>query len=134
MKVHHMLHKLKTQAALLLACFALTASASRAAEFTILIYETSQDLALRTNKGEAGKKYWASYTQFAGVLAQAGAMRDGAALDVPASKGLQLSGYFKIEAASLAEAKKLAAQAPTVSRGGSVEVRATVANPEMPAK
>lgn len=130
-----MLHKLKSQAALLLACFALTASASRAAEFTILIYETSQDLALRQDKGKAGKKYWVAYTQFAGMLAQAGAMRDGAALDVPAGKGgLQIGGYFKIEAPSLAEAKKLAAQAPTVSRGGRVEVRANVANPEMAAK
>jgi hypothetical protein len=117
---------------------ALLAPCAHSAEFAILIYETKQDLALRKDQGPAGKKYWADYTQFAAVLAQAGAMRDGAALEVTSSDGkpdaLHLGGYFKIEAPTLAAAEKLAQQAPSPRRGGAVEVRPTLANPAMPAK
>lgn len=117
---------------------ALVAPSAHSAEFTILIYETKQDLALRQDQGPAGKKYWTEYTQFAAALMQAGAMRDGAALAVSSSpsksEALQLGGYFKIEAPTLAAAQTLAQQAPTSRRGGTVEVRPTVPNPAMPAK
>jgi hypothetical protein len=126
------------QPVILLIGLALLAPAAHAAEFTILLYESKQDINLRNDKGPEGKTYWAEYTQFAGVLAKAGAMRDGAALQVSAktakANGLQLGGYFKIEAADLAAAQALAQQAPSVRRGGAVEVRPNVPNPEMPSK
>lgn len=133
-----MIKTLQSQALLVLASLSLFASGAIASEFTILLYESKQDIALRNNQGPESKKYWAEYTQFAGVLAKAGAMRDGAALQVTPNtaktSGLQLGGYFKIEASDLAAATALAQQAPTVRRGGSVEVRACVPNPQMPSK
>ncbi len=111
---------------------ALWAQAARAAEFVIFLHESANEIALRGDTGPAGKAYWEEYSQFAGQLAKSGAMRDGAALQSSGSKGaLRLGGYFKIEAADLAAAKALARQAPTVRRGGSVEVFATAINPSM---
>lgn len=119
----------------LLLAAALLAPAANAAEFAIFIYETSKDIALRSDPGPAGKDYWNQYNQFAGQLVQSGAMRDGAALQpAPNKTNKLLGGYFKIEAADLAAAKAIAQKVPAVHRGGSVEVLATVPNPTMPAK
>jgi hypothetical protein len=62
-----------------LAAAALAAPAA-AEDFTILIYEPAQELALRRDSGPAGQAYWAAYAAYAGELAKAGAVRGGAAL------------------------------------------------------
>ena len=120
---------------------------SNAAEFTLFVYETNQDLALRADKGTAGQGYWADYARFADVLKTAGAIRGGAPLQLPAEavtfdgKGsrtgtveagpLQLGGYFKVEAVDIKAAEALAAAAPAARRGGAVVVRETYPNPMM---
>lgn len=130
---------------------ALAASgAARAEPFTILVYETEADFALRSDTTAAGQAYWAAWGRFAEVLQTSGAIRGGAPLQLPsqgrtlragaptagaagsmAAGGLHLGGYFSVEAPSLDAAAALAAQAPSVSRGGAAEVRATYPTPGM---
>ena len=129
-----------------LAALGLTLPA-RAAEYTILVYETPAELALRTSQTADGQAYWAAWAKFADELAQSGAIRGGAPLDLPAqgrvlvgqtmtagslsANGLHLGGYFKVETASLDAAAALAAKAPSLSRGGAAEVRPTFPAPGM---
>lgn len=47
---------------------ALLASIAQAAEFTVLIFEPAQELALRSDSGPQGQQYWGAYTKFAGAL------------------------------------------------------------------
>jgi hypothetical protein len=106
-----------------LAAAALAAPAA-AEDFTILIYEPAQELALRRDSGPAGQAYWAAYAAYAGELAKAGAVRGGAALQTaPDPAGPRLSGFFMISAPTRAAAEALAAAAPTHRRGGRVELR-----------
>lgn len=115
-----------------LARFALAAAAFAAAPasaetFTLLIYESPAELRLRNVGGDAGAAYWGAYAAFGQSLVEAGVMRGGAALDVPAKPtGVTLGGYFTIEAATRADAERLAAKAPAVTRGGRVELRGNV--------
>lgn len=118
-----------------------------AAEFTIFIHETTQDMALRTDSGPAGRAYWADYAQFGQALVAAGALRGGAPLQPPAgavvldmagrhagtqrADGLTLGGYFRIEVPDASAAERLAAMAPTMRRGGAVELRESAASPTM---
>ena len=46
----------------------------------------------------------------------------------------QLGGYFLVEAKDMEEAKAIAARIPSVSRGGSIEVRPVVARPQSQAR
>lgn len=109
-------------------------AAARADDFTILIYETPAELALRTDAGEAGRAYWADYAAYGRSLVASGAMRGGAALHAgPATRDVQLSGYFTIAAATRAEAEALAKAAPAARRGGRAELRANLPNPTMAA-
>lgn len=113
--------------ALALSAAALTAVPASAETFTVLVYESPAELRLRGAGGEAGAAYWGAYAAFGQSLAEAGAMRGGAALAVPAKpKGVTLGGYFTIETATRAEAEALAAKAPAVTRGGRVDVRSNV--------
>lgn len=102
-------------------------SAAQAAGFTIFIYETAKDYALRTGAGAQTEAYWAAYGAYGEALAKAGVVRGGSALvqdDKPARKPneLVLGGYFVIEAPNAAEANSLASRAPAAARGGRVEV------------
>lgn len=114
---------------------ALSAGAASAEPFTLLIYETPADIALRSDTGPAGQAYWADYADYAQVLQSSGAIRGGAALTVPAdaipSSGLHLGGYFSLDVADQAAAESLARQAPSARRGGRAEVRAAYPAPTM---
>lgn len=120
---------------------------ANAGEYTVFVYETPAEYALRTDPGEAGKAYWAEFAAFADILAKSGAMRDGAPLTAPSDglrlsaagvappqvgkDGLLLSGWFKIEAADRDAAQALAAQLPAIRRGGAAELRASFPAPAM---
>ncbi len=104
-----------------------------AAEFTLLIFESPKELAKRDSKTDAAA-YWGAYNQFAGELAQAGVLRGGTALDAGTGKAKdsRLGGYFVIDAADLATAKKWASKAPAAAV--SVDVLPHRANPTMASK
>lgn len=103
---------------------ALMARPALAADFTLLIHETPAELAKRTSTGPAGAAYWQGFTAAGGLLAKAGALKGGAALE-PTSKpgpgGLILGGYFIVSAADAAAARRLAASLPA-ARGGRIDV------------
>jgi hypothetical protein len=112
---------------LALAAATLAAVPAGAETFTVLIYESPAELRLRDAGGDAGAAYWHAYAAFGQSLAEAGVMRGGAALAVPAKPTeVTLGGYFTIEIATRAEAEALAAKAPAVTRGGRVDVRSNV--------
>jgi hypothetical protein len=108
--------------------------AAHAAEYTLLIFESPAELARRADAGPSGMAYWQAYARFGEDLIKAGAMRGGAVLepqDPLALDGSRLGGYFIIEAASEAEARRLAASAPAAGTGGSVIVAASAVSPAM---
>ena len=126
-------------------------NAASAAEFTLFIYETPADIALRTDPSSPGQAYWAAYGGFAKALEEARVIRGGAPLQPPsagkvvsaaegetavsdgayASTELVLGGYFKIDVADEAAALAWAGKAPAAVRGGKVEVRPSFAAPKM---
>ncbi|NKX45613.1 YciI family protein [Roseicyclus persicicus] len=99
--------------------------------FTMFIYETPEDIALRADRTEAGAAYWAEWAAFSAALEQSGTVRGGAPLAITGADGVTLSGYFILEAPSLAEAEALAALAPTATRGGQTLVVPHLAVPGM---
>jgi hypothetical protein len=142
-----MIH-LRTILMTLSAAALVSAQAPASAEtFTIFIYETPKELALRSSSQDDGLAYWADYAAFANVLQASHAIRSGAPLALPkdgvsfSSAGrrvgvaendaLALSGYFQIDAETLAAAEALAAEAPSVRRGGRADVRASYPAPAM---
>lgn len=127
------LHRLGAQAS--------RSAAASPSEFTILIYESDAQLALRTSPAQADA-YWSAYDHFAGALAKAGVLRGGSALDEQtaatvrgtgsadrAVRGARLGGYFVIAVADLAAARSWAKQAPPGALA--VEVRPHRPNPHM---
>ena len=135
---------MKTSSLLALLCFGLTVASaahkvpnrqSPAKEFVIFFYETPDGFASRT--GAKATAYWKTWTAYIGSLQSSGKMDSGAALLPPAnstesdakgtrpvpSKGIQLSGYLVVRAATLGDATKIAKQSPAVAGGGKVEVR-----------
>jgi hypothetical protein len=83
---------------LALAAATLAAVPAGAETFTVLIYESPAELRLRDAGGDAGAAYWHAYAAFGQSLAEAGVMRGGAALAVPAKPTeVTLGGYFTIE-------------------------------------
>lgn len=111
-------------------------------QYTLLIYETPADFAMRTHPAQA-EGYWSRFAAFAATMQQAGVLRGGAALEGGAavrrvgagkalvrSESLEPSGYFIIEVADLAAAERWAAQVPAAARG-LVEIRAHVISPAM---
>jgi hypothetical protein len=116
-----------------LALGVLAAAASQAAEFTLLVYERPEDLAMRTD-ATGGKAYWDAYSRFAATLAQAGVLRGGAALAGPRHaaadhRSARVGGYFVIEATDLDAARRWAHGVP--ARAAFVEVLVHQANPSM---
>ena len=109
---------------------ALLAAAPAAAEpFTLMIWETPEDIALRTDTTEAGQAYWGGYMAFAQEAGAAGILRGGSALmtdagsivtlgAAPAATGpLLLGGYFQIDVPDLAAAQDWAAKLPAAATG-----------------
>lgn len=113
-----------------------------AAEYTLMIYESPEDIAARSDRGESGKAYWNGYAQIGRDLARAGILKGGAALDpvsevrsvsapggktevansgVRAGKSM-LGGYFIIDVPDLATAIAWAGRIPASAKGV-VEVR-----------
>lgn len=108
--------------------------------FTVLLYETPEDLARRAADTPEGQAYWAAWGDYAATLEAAGAVRGGSPLRPidPASvqgaalaraDGLQVSGLLLLEVPDQAAADALAALAPAVARGGSAEARPHLAVP-----
>lgn len=116
----------------------LAASPVAAEPFVLLIHEAPDQIALRSDPGEAGKAYWGAYAAWGDEASKAGVMRGGAAMvPVPvatlgtlAPGALVLGGFFQIEAASVDEAKAWAAKLPAATTGA-VDVRAVVQMPGM---
>lgn len=137
---------LQTACAVLLTLFApgvLTAqpAPTEGRLFTVLIFERASDLARRTDPKQSDA-YWTAYDDFAGHLAQQGALRGGSALSesqsalVRGQRGadagdVRLGGYFVIAAPDLATAQRLSQRAPAFAVG--VEVRPHRDNPHMQA-
>ena len=108
---------------------------STAKQFVVFFYETPDGFSNRT--GAKATAYWKSWTAYIGSLQSSGKMDSGAALLPPAnstesdakgtrpvsSKGIQLSGYLVVRAATLSDATKIAKQSPAIAGGGKVEVR-----------
>ncbi|WP_448658750.1 YciI family protein [Sphingomonas sp. CJ99] len=106
---------------------------ARAEPFTLTVYETADQLALRSDAGEPGRAYWGSYAAAGDAMAKSGIMRGGAALvpvAAPKSGELTLSGYFIIDVKDRAEAEAWALKLPA-ARTGRVDVRAHVPMPGM---
>ncbi len=122
-----------TLAAVALAATAvLTAGPAAAEPFTLVIYETADDLAARTDPARAGA-YWSGYGQFAQslgpLLLGGGAVEPvatGRAVGRPLPGALTFSGSFVVDAADLDEAQRLAERLPA-AKTGRVEVRRNVA-------
>ncbi|MCU0730210.1 MAG: hypothetical protein MUE84_01345 [Hyphomonas sp.] len=117
-----------------LAALALAALPAAAETYTLLIYESPGDIALRTDTGAEGAAYWQAYSDFSAELGRDGVMRGGAPLipDREAYTGeLVLGGYFQIETASRAAAEAYAAEAPSSKRGGRTVVAEHLPTPGM---
>jgi hypothetical protein len=117
-----------------LAALALAALPASAETYTLFIYETPADVALRTDPGADGAAYWAAYSDYSAELARDGVMRGGAPLIPQAGVGtgeLVLGGYFQIETASRAAAEAYAAEAPSSTRGGKTLVLEHLPTPGM---
>ena len=97
---------------------------AQAAEYSVFIYETPAQLALRTAQDEAGKAYWGAFAAYAAEMTKAGVLRGGAALVTAPEAKNQPTGYFIIDVATPAEADAWASKAPSVSHGGSASARA----------
>ncbi len=118
-----------------LAAFALAALPASAETYTLFIYETPADIALRADQGAEGAAYWSAYSDFGAVLGRDGVVRGGAPL-IPGEPGtgeLVLGGYFQIETASRAAAEAYAAEAPSSKRGGQTVVLEHLPTPGMSA-
>ena len=114
---------------------ALLAAAPAAADpFTLMIWETPEELALRTDTTEAGQAYWGGYMAFAQEAGAAGLLRGGSALMTdrgsivtlgaapPARGPLRLGGRFQIDVPDLETAQDWAAKSPSAA-SASAEVR-----------
>ncbi len=116
-----------------LAALALAALPVSAEAYTLFIYETPAEIALRTDPGADGAAYWAAYSEFGAQLGRDGVVRAGAPL-IPGETGtgeLLLGGYFQIETGSRAAAEAYAAEAPSSKRGGKTVVLEHMPTPAM---
>lgn len=132
------------------ATLTLWATAAAAEPYTLMIFETTGELALRTDPGEAGKAYWAGYGRFAQEATAAGILKGGTALhatekvsavtlvggnaetDAAFDNGAatRLSGFFQIDVASEADAIAWASRIPAAATGR-IEIRAGYPAPGM---
>jgi hypothetical protein len=125
----------------------ISAGPAAAAPYTLFIYETSDQLALRAADQPATAAYWEAYDVFGKSLAAAGVLRGGSALTTGApvsqvsagdpvaatapyaASALALGGYFQIEVPTEADAIAWARKMPVVD--GVIEVRAGYPVPGM---
>jgi hypothetical protein len=121
--------------------------AGYAAPYTLMIYESAEQLALRPGTGDATAAYWQAYDVFGKELAAAGVLRGGSALTSGAPVSLvasgtaeaatapyaeaplTLGGYFQIDVPTDADAVAWAQKMPVID--GVVEVRAGYPVPGM---
>ena len=131
----------------LAALAALAALPAQAAPYTLFIYESADQLALRPGSDADTRAYWAAYDVFGKDLAAAGVLRGGSALSTGAplsqvvsgtatdaaapyaASALALGGYFQIDVPADADAITWAGKMPVVD--GLVEVRAGYPVPGM---
>ncbi len=114
--------KLRRMQAVMAALLLGTASAAPAREYSLIIYERADQLALRTDAGPKGQAYWAAFAGIGQEMAKAGVLRGGAPLDPPASQAeLKLSGYLIVDVPDAAAAQAWAAKVPA-SGSGRVDV------------
>ena len=129
------------------AAIAIAALPVQAAPYTLFIYESAAQLALRPGYAPASMAYWQAYDDFGAQLAAAGILRGGSALTTaaplaqvvagtvsPAStpyaaSPLALGGYFQIDVPTDADAIAWAGKLLLVD--GVVEVRAGYPVPGM---
>ena len=93
---------------------AMLATPAMAEDYTLIIHESPDQLALRSDPGPKGVAYWAGYAKIGQALAQAGVSKGGAALDHgPATTGTDpIGGYFIIAVPDRATAAAWAAKIP----------------------
>jgi hypothetical protein len=117
----------------------LAATPGLADPFVLMIHDSPDQIALRSDPGATGAAYRAACAEFDGQATQAGILRGGAAPGPQVAAevgrplehgGLVLGGFFKIDVADAAEAAAWAASVPAASTG-SVDMRAGVAAPGM---
>lgn len=116
-------------------------------KFAVVVYETQQDFALRSNPETVGP-YMAAYMAYSMALAEAGVADGGAGLHPPSSATSirirdgnqtiqdgpfidskeQVGGFFLLDVPDLETALQWAAKCPAASSGG-VEVRAVLTPP-----
>lgn len=131
----------------LAAAAALCTLPAHAEPYTLFIYESDAQLALRSGSDAATIAYWDAYKVFGEELAAAGVLRGGSAVTtgapvVQVSAGavrpaaapyarspLSLGGYFQIDVATDEDAIAWALKMP--AGDGVVEVRAGYAVPSM---
>jgi hypothetical protein len=95
-----------------------TASAAPAREYTLMIYERGDQLALRNDAGPKGQAYWSAFAGIGQDMAKAGVLRGGSPLDPPPSDTtLKLSGYLIVDVADTAAAQAWAAKIPAAATG-----------------
>lgn len=122
-------------------------STAEAAPYTLFVYESAEQLALRPSDEAATLAYWEAYDIFGKELAAAGVLRGGSALTTGApvsvvaagvlaaattsyaTSALALGGYFQIDVATDADAISWASKLPVID--GVVEVRAGYPVPGM---
>jgi hypothetical protein len=115
--------------------------------YTLLIYETAEDLARRANP-ETQAAYWGAWPPYAQALRDAGVFVGGAGLETPctattlriangrrlvqdgpiAGAKEQLGGYFIVDVPDLDAALDWAARVPS-SPGRAVEIRPNIIPP-----
>lgn len=118
----------------------IAAASAQAAPYTLFIYESTEQLALRPGDGDATVAYWMAYDTFGKELTAAGVLRGGSALSTGApvsqvaagapatatapyaNSELLLGGYFQIDVPTDADAITWAGKMPVID--GIVEVRA----------
>ncbi|MBC7843753.1 MAG: hypothetical protein H7099_15640 [Gemmatimonadaceae bacterium] len=125
------------------------ATANAPQQFSIMIWETPEQLALRTD-GARGGAYWAAFADYGAELQKAGVLRGGTALrtgdavrtvtvrngrSMVASRAhvnsrTALGGYFIIEVPTLDDAVRWAERLPSALTGA-VEVRPAYPAPTM---
>jgi hypothetical protein len=111
------------------------AAPAEAEPFTLMIYESGGQLALRTDAGAKGTAYWGTYATFAAEAGAASILRGGQALvtdpaaivttagpGAHATSRLALGGYFQIDVADIDAALDWARRLPAATTGV-VEVR-----------
>jgi hypothetical protein len=120
-------------------------------QFVLMVYETAEEFALRTDTTEKGKAYWQQWGGFMESMTKAGITRGGAPLQREATSRtltlqngqpnvakaagndkLEWTGFFLIEVKDLDEALAWAAKVPNAATS-KVEIRCVDHNvPAMP--